>query len=204
MNTYQGGRKRPRKKSLDCVCAILSYKFLKLYMYHTLKKLSQFQKQPPEVFYRKKCPSKFLNIHRKTPVQGSAFNRVIAFKTCNFIKKRLQHRCFPANIAKNFRNTYFEEICEQLLLTVLLLTDNILLRVFLLLVIQQALFEGPLQGLKSSLQGAQRQASLLFEKKEKQPKWSLTCSLLLVVPLVSPVISLAVTRCKTFVMYNSL
>ena len=30
--------------------------------------------------------------------------------TCDgFIKKRIQHRCFLANIAKNFKNTYFEE-----------------------------------------------------------------------------------------------
>ena len=27
----------------------------------------------------------------------------------NFIKKRLQHRCSPLNIAKIFKNTYFEE-----------------------------------------------------------------------------------------------
>ena len=35
-------------------------------------------------------------------------------QACNFIKKRLQRRCFPLNIAKNtflriFKNTYFEE-----------------------------------------------------------------------------------------------
>ena len=34
----------------------------------------------------------------------SLFNKV----TCNFIKKRLQHRRFPVNIA-NFKNTYFEK-----------------------------------------------------------------------------------------------
>ena len=28
---------------------------------------------------------------------------------CNFTKKRLQHRCFPVNIA-NFKNTYFEKL----------------------------------------------------------------------------------------------
>ena len=30
-------------------------------------------------------------------------------QTCNFIKKRLQHRCFPLNICKIFKNTYFKE-----------------------------------------------------------------------------------------------
>ena len=28
------------------------------------------------------------------------FNKVAGAKTCNFIKKRLQHRCFPVKIAK--------------------------------------------------------------------------------------------------------
>ena len=30
-------------------------------------------------------------------------------KACNFIKKRLQHRCFPVNTKKNFKNIYFEK-----------------------------------------------------------------------------------------------
>ena len=30
-------------------------------------------------------------------------------QTCNFIKKRLQHRCFPLNICEIFKNTYFKE-----------------------------------------------------------------------------------------------
>ena len=36
----------------------------------------------------------------KKPVLESLFNKVTGPKTCNFIKKRLQHRCFPVNIAK--------------------------------------------------------------------------------------------------------
>ena len=35
---------------------------------------------------------------------------------CNFIKKRLQHRCFPVNIAKFLRTSILNNICEQLLL----------------------------------------------------------------------------------------
>ena len=31
----------------------------------------------------------------------------IVLKACNFIKKRLQHRCFPVNIPKNFKNNFF-------------------------------------------------------------------------------------------------
>ena len=37
------------------------------------------------------------------------FNKVAGLETCNFIKKRLQHRCFLVNIAKFFKSTYTEE-----------------------------------------------------------------------------------------------
>ena len=34
------------------------------------------KKQPPEVFYLKKCSLKFRKIHRKTPATESLFNKV--------------------------------------------------------------------------------------------------------------------------------
>ena len=37
-------------------------------------------------------------------------------KSCNFIKKRLQHRCFLVNIAKFLRTPILKNICERLLL----------------------------------------------------------------------------------------
>ena len=42
---------------------------------------------------------KFCGIHRKTLVLESVFNTVTDLQDCNFIKKRLQHMCFPVNIA---------------------------------------------------------------------------------------------------------
>ena len=51
----------------------------------------------------RKCSSKFCNIHRKTLVLQSLFNEVAGLKSCNFIKKTLQQRCFPVNIAKFLR-----------------------------------------------------------------------------------------------------
>ena len=92
----------------------------------------------------------------------SPFNRLARFKTCNFLKKRLQHECFPVSIAKFLRTLILIKIREQLLLPFLLLTVNISSQGLL----QQAFFEGSLQGLKSSPQGAQWQAPLLFEKKK--------------------------------------
>ena len=94
-------------------------------MYYKLKKIYQFQKQPPELFYRKSCSEKFCNIHTKTPVLESPFNRLAGLKTCNFLKKIIQHRCFPVNISKFLRTLILTKICEQLLLQLLPLTVNI-------------------------------------------------------------------------------
>ena len=44
--------------------------------------------------------SKFRKSYRKTPVLESLFTDVAGPKDCNFIKTRLQHRCFPAKCAR--------------------------------------------------------------------------------------------------------
>ena len=59
---------------------------------------------------------KFRNIQRKTPVLESFFNNVSGPQVCNFINKKLQHRCFPVNIAKFLRTTFFIEHLWWLLL----------------------------------------------------------------------------------------
>ena len=43
---------------------------------------------------------KILQFHRKTPVLESLFDKVAGPQSCNFIKKRLQHRFFLVNIKK--------------------------------------------------------------------------------------------------------
>ena len=50
----------------------------------------------------------------ETPVLESLFNK--GHQVCNFIKKRLQHRCFPVIIAKFLRIPILKNICERLLL----------------------------------------------------------------------------------------
>ena len=52
----------------------------------------------------------------ETPVLGSLFNKAAALQACNFIKKKLQHRCFPVIIAKFLRIPILRNICERLLL----------------------------------------------------------------------------------------
>ena len=50
------------------------------------------------MFCKKGVFEKFHKIHRKTPVSEP--------QVCKFIKKRLRHRCLPANFAK-FLRTFF-------------------------------------------------------------------------------------------------
>ena len=68
------------------------------------------------MFCKKRCSKKFCTFHRKTPVMESLFNKVAGLKTCNFIKKRLQHRFFPMKFAKSYRTPILKNICERLLL----------------------------------------------------------------------------------------
>ena len=59
-----------------------------------------------------KCP----NIHRKTPLLDSLFNKVAGPQTCNFIKKWLQHRRFPENVSNFLRTAFSMEHLRWLLL----------------------------------------------------------------------------------------
>ena len=63
----------------------------------------KFLKQPPEVLYEKSVLKKF------TIFTGKLHD-------CNFIKKRLQYRCFPPNIAKFLRTSSLKNIYQRLLL----------------------------------------------------------------------------------------
>ena len=89
---------------------------------------NNLQKQPSEVFYKKGFPKKFRNIHRKTPVLASLFNKVSGFQGCNVIKKRLQNRCFPVNIANFLRTTILKNICERLLLYLTDISEQLVFR----------------------------------------------------------------------------
>ena len=70
-----------------------------------------FQKQPPEVLFRKKL---FLNILQNS--KEYACVGVCFLIKLQLIKKRLQHKSFPVNIAKFLRIHIWKNICEQLLL----------------------------------------------------------------------------------------
>ena len=48
----------------------------------------------------------------KMPVLESLFYKFVGLFACNFIKKRLQQRCFSVNIGKFFKNAYFEKYMQ--------------------------------------------------------------------------------------------
>ena len=54
---------------------------------------------------RGKCKSKhkferFSNVHMKAPVLESLIKKYAGLKVCSFMKKRLQHKCFPVKFVE--------------------------------------------------------------------------------------------------------
>ena len=59
---------------------------------------------------------KILQYSQETPVLESLFNELAGLQACKFIKKKLQHRCFPVNIAKFLRAAFAIEFHQWLFL----------------------------------------------------------------------------------------
>ena len=68
----------------------------------------------------RRCSSKFMFLKKPQnshdEILRSAFINIKNSEPCNFIKKSLRHRCFPANFAKCLRTTFFKEQLRCLLL----------------------------------------------------------------------------------------
>ena len=56
----------------------------------------------------------FKNFAEKHLRWSPYLNKNVGLQSWNFIKKRLQHRLFPVNIAKFLRTPVLENICERL------------------------------------------------------------------------------------------
>ena len=69
-----------------------------------MKPWGESQKESTEVFYKKICSYKFHNIHKKTPMLESLFNKVAALQACSVIKRHSN-----MGLRKNFKKTYFGE-----------------------------------------------------------------------------------------------
>ena len=66
----------------------------------------KMQKQPWDVFFRKKIPQ---NSQENTCARVSFFNKVSGLRPAPFFKKRLWHVCFPVNFAKFWRTPILQK-----------------------------------------------------------------------------------------------
>ena len=64
------------------------------------------QKQPPELFYKKRCTWTIRKIHRKTPAPESPFYWICRLEACNFIKKEALAQVFSLEFCE-FSRTHF-------------------------------------------------------------------------------------------------
>ena len=92
-----------------------------IYLQFWRSRRSGIQKQPPEVFL------KILQIWQESTCVGVFFfYKVASLQTCNVIKKRLLHRCFPAEFEKFWRRPISKNIwttaSEYWLLHILIFT----------------------------------------------------------------------------------
>ena len=62
-----------------------------------------YRRSRSQLFFKKGVLKKIRKFYRKIPVLASPFNKVADLKTCNFVKNRLQHRCFPVKFEKFLR-----------------------------------------------------------------------------------------------------
>ena len=78
------------------------------------------------IFYRsshQSCSMKkgalvnFTKFTGKHLCQGLFFNKLAGMKAATLLKKKLRHRCFPANFAKFLRTAYLQKTSGRLLLT---------------------------------------------------------------------------------------
>ena len=73
-------------------------------------------KQPLEVFFMKRCSKIFRKIHRKYLWQSLFLIKVADLSLQLYLKKRLCHRCFPADFAKFLRTTFLQYTTARQLL----------------------------------------------------------------------------------------
>ena len=74
----------------------------------------KYQKQPPEVFCKKRCSYEFPKIHRKTPVPKSLFSKVAGLRPATLLKKSFCHSCFPVNFTKFLRTPFLQNTSGQM------------------------------------------------------------------------------------------
>ena len=89
-------------------------RFHTLIYFYLLWGLYWVQKKPPDVFFRKRCFLKLRNIYRKMSVLESLFDKFVDLHACNYMKKRLQQRCFLWDLRKFWRTPFLKNIYQLL------------------------------------------------------------------------------------------
>ena len=64
------------------------------------------RKQPPDVFFKKRCHQKFHKTHKKTLAPESLFHKVAGLRLATLLKNRLWLKCFPVNFTDFLRNLF--------------------------------------------------------------------------------------------------
>ena len=54
----------------------------------------------------------------------SLFDKVAVLQLSNVVKERFQHKCFPVNIAKFLKTPFLKNICERLLLLIVIFSQE--------------------------------------------------------------------------------
>ena len=75
-----------------------------------------FQKQSPEVFYKKNVLRNFTKFAGKHLCQSLFINKVAGLRPATLLKKRLWYRCFPVNFVKRLRTHFLQNTSGRLLL----------------------------------------------------------------------------------------
>ena len=81
-----------------------------------------YQKQSPEVFYKKGVLKNFTKLTWKHLCQSFFLNKVGGLRVATLLKKRLWHNCSPANFAKFLRTPFLQNTSGWLLLNSLVLS----------------------------------------------------------------------------------
>ena len=93
--------KYPERKISQCILPFRNYSTI-------------FRSSHRRCFIKKAVLKHFVIFTGKHLCRGLFFNKVAGHQACNFIKKRLQHRYYLANIRKFIRRTILKNISERL------------------------------------------------------------------------------------------
>ena len=101
--------------TFDILIFLLKWFFVKWIIQVNLDSLYDFQKQPPEVFYKKDACQNFVKYTQKHLYQSFFFIKVGGLSSATLLK-RLLRKCFPVNFVKFSKKPFLQNTSGRLLL----------------------------------------------------------------------------------------